>query len=640
MSDGRIGASPKLVRTLWPTQSIFNIDGMHAPVEVFQMSDLLSDGGRQLLLGNEAIVRGLFEAGAGFASTYPGTPSSEIGNLLEKLSADAGMYFEFSDNEKIAMEVSAAAASAGVRSFVFMKHVGLNVAADPMMTLAYSGVRGGMLILTADDPSAHSSQNEQDNRYYAQLSLLPMVEPSTPMEAKDMVAEAYRISEELGLPVIFRTTTRVNHARAPVEFGKRTEPRTKGHFDKDFVRFVNIPANARVNRKRLLGLNERALEMSEDSPLNFTEGEGKVGVITSGVSYTYVKEAMRGVAVLKLGFTHPLPERKIAEFAKDKDRIIVVEELDPYLEDSVLRILAQNHIDVPVYGKRSGHLPYAWEYSPDTLTGVAELADVTRFPEPMAQPDVKLPARPPTLCAGCPHRGIFAATKRAVGNRDVVYCSDIGCYTLGGSPPFNEADFIICMGGGAGAAGGFAQTTDQLPIAFMGDSTFFHSGVNPLINALFNNHKIVMVVLDNRTTAMTGHQPNPGTGREFGGVNTEPLDIEAIARGVGAKFVRRVDPYDVKEATQVMRDAIAYDGVAVVISQQACPLELKKRKMLQPRMCEVDQSKCVKCYTCLRTIACPALIKKDGEVRTDPTQCIGCGMCANVCPKNAIEVRK
>lgn len=604
------------------------------------MSDLLAEGGRQLLLGNEAIVRGLLEAGTGFASTYPGTPSSEIGNLLEKLSGEAGMYFEFSDNEKIAMEVSAAAASAGVRSFVFMKHVGLNVAADPMMTLAYSGVTAGMLILTADDPSAHSSQNEQDNRYYSHLSLLPMVEPSTPMEAKDMVSEAYRISEELGLPVIFRTTTRVNHARAPVDFGEVTTPVAKGRFERDFRRFVNVPANARVNRKRLLALNGRAREMSESSPLNFVEGEGSVGVITSGVSYTYVKEALSNVSVLKLGFTNPFPERLVADFVRGKERIIVVEELDPFLEDSVLRVVGQYNLGVPVYGKRSGHLPYAWEYSPDTLKGVAGLADVRGFAEPMSQPDVKLPGRPPTLCAGCPHRGIFAATKRAVGKRDVVYCSDIGCYTLGGSPPFNEADFIICMGGGAGAAGGFAQATDQLPIAFMGDSTFFHSGINPLVNALFNNHRIVMVVLDNRTTAMTGHQPNPGTGRDFGGVTTDALDVEAIARGVGAKFVREVDPYDIRAATEVMREAIAYDGVAVVISKRACPLELRKRRMLRPAACEVDQSRCVKCYTCLRTVACPALVKLDGNVNTDPTQCIGCGMCANVCPKQAIGVRK
>ncbi len=604
------------------------------------MSDLLAEGGRQLLLGNEAIVRGLFEAGTGFASTYPGTPSSEIGNLLERYCGDAGMYFEFSDNEKIAMEVSAAAASAGVRSFVFMKHVGLNVAADPMMTLAYSGVRAGMLILTADDPSAHSSQNEQDNRFYAHLGLLPMVEPSTPDEARIMVAEAYRISEALELPVIFRTTTRVNHARAPVDFAPVAEPVTKGHFDRDFVRFVNVPANARVNRKILLEKNARAMEMSEGSPLNFIEGDGDVGIITSGAAYNYVREAVSGVSILKLGFTNPLPERMIADFVRGKRLVVVAEELDPFLEDGVLRICAQYRIDVPVYGKRSGHLPYAWEYSPDTLSGIRDLVEVRSFKEPLPATDMELPSRPPTLCAGCPHRGSFAATKRAVGKRDVIYCSDIGCYTLGGSPPFNEADFIICMGGGAGAAGGFAQTTDQLPIAFMGDSTFFHSGINPLINALFNGHKLVMVVLDNSTTAMTGHQPNPGTGRAFGGVETAPLSIESIARGVGAGFVRMMDPYDIKEATRVMKEAVEYDGVAVVIARRPCPLELKKMKKLEQRMCTVDQSRCTSCFTCLRTVACPALVLRDGSVQTDPTQCIGCFMCGSVCPVGAIEVRR
>lgn len=604
------------------------------------MSDLLADGGKQLLLGNEAIVRGLFESGAGFASTYPGTPSSEIGNLLEKLAEDAGMYFEFSTNEKVAMEVSAAAASSGLRSFVFMKHVGLNVAADPLMTLTYSGVTGGMLILSADDPSAHSSQNEQDNRFYAKLGLMPMVEPSTPAEAKDMVAEAYRISEATTLPVLFRTTTRVNHARGVVELGKRAEPKRDGHFEKDVVRFVNIPANARINRKRLLELNAKALELSESSPLNFVEGFGDVGVITSGVSYTYVREFLKDVSILKLGFTNPLPEGKIAEFVKGKKLVIVVEELEPFLEDQVLRICAQNSISVPVYGKRTGHLPYAWEYTPRTLEGLSDLVSVQDFSEPMPVSSVKLPGRPPTLCAGCPHRGMYAATKKAVGNRDVVYCSDIGCYTLGVAPPFNTADFIICMGGGAGAAGGFAAATDQTPIAFMGDSTFFHAGVPPLVNALFNKHRIVMVILDNRTTAMTGHQPNPGTGREFGGITTEPIDIEALVKGVGVKFVRQVDPYDIKASTQAMKDALDFDGVAVIISKCPCPLELKKRKMLEAKVCQVDQSKCIRCHMCVKTVACPALINRDGAVEVDHTQCIGCGMCANVCPKGAIEVRQ
>lgn len=604
------------------------------------MADLLAKEGRQLLLGNEAITRGLFEAGVRFASTYPGTPSSEIGNLLEELSERAGMYFEFSSNEKTALEVSAAAASSGVRSFVFMKHVGLNAAADPLMTLTYAGVRGGMLIMSADDPSAHSSQNEQDNRYYATLALMPMVEPSDPQEAKDFVREAYRVSEELGLPVLYRTTTRVNHARADVVLGRvddSTSP--KGHFEKDDPTFVNIPAYAVNNRLRLLEKNRKALELSEASALNRIEGDGDVGVITSGVSYNYVRECLSGVSILKLAFTNPVPERKIADFVRGKRAIIVVEELEPYLEDQVLRVIAQNGMSVPVHGKRDGTLPREWEFSPDTMQRLGGLVGVVDAPVPLAKSDVLLPARPPSLCAGCPHRGIYAATKRAVGRTPVVYCSDIGCYTLGVQKPFQTADFIICMGGGAGAAGGFSQATDQKPIAFIGDSTFFHSGVPPLTSALFNDHGIVMVILDNRTTAMTGHQPNPGTGRHFGGVNTEAVDIEGLVKGIGIKFVRTVDPYDVLSCVKVMRDAIDFDGVAVVISKCPCPLMLRKDRPLARKEAVVDQERCVRCYTCLRTIACPALVKKGGAVVVDPKQCIGCGMCANVCPTKCIEVK-
>ena len=606
------------------------------------MVDLLADKGKQLLLGNEAIVRGLIESGVKYASTYPGTPSSEVGNNLEKMGDKAGIYFEFASNEKIALEVSAAAASAGVRSFVFMKHVGLNVAADPLMTLAYAGVEGGMMVMTADDPSCHSSQNEQDNRYYSQLSLLPMIEPSTPEEAKEMLPEAYDISEELKLPMIFRTTTRVNHARGIIEFKEPIDKPAKGHFNKDFKRFVNIPANARTNRKILLEKNAKALELSEKSRFNFMDGDGKsdVGIITSGVSYTYVKEYTRGADILKIGFTNPVPEKKIADFVRSKKKIIVVEELDPYLEDNVLRICAQNGITVPIIGKRDGTLPKEWEFSPDTMRLLSKIVKTVDMPEPLSSADIKLPGRPPMLCAGCPHRGIYAATKKAVGKKDVIYCSDIGCYTLGGQPPFNEADFIICMGGGAGAAGGFSESTDQKAIAFLGDSTFFHSGIPSLISAKFNNHKYTMVILDNRTTAMTGHQPNPGTGRHFGGVDTEQVDVERIVKAVGVEFVETVNPYDVTETAEIMKKAIGYDGVSVVISKCPCPLELKKEKKLVPKLCEVDQSKCIQCGTCLRMIGCPALIKKDEKVMIDEQQCIGCGMCANVCPKDAIGVRQ
>ncbi len=605
------------------------------------MVDLLSDSKQELLLGNEAITRGLFEAGVKFASTYPGTPSSEVGNLLEELSEKAGMYFEFSSNEKTAMEVSVAAASSGVRSFVFMKHVGLNVAADPLMTLTYAGVRAGMLVMSADDPSAHSSQNEQDNRYYSTLALMPMVEPSNPQEAKDFIKEAYEISEKLGLPLLYRTTTRVNHARSVVTFGPlKTDTPLKGHFEKDDPHFVNIPAFAVQNRVRLLEKNKLALQLSEESPLNRIEGTGDIGIITSGVAYCYVKEFVSDVSILKLGFTNPLPEKKIADFVRGKRFVIVAEELEPFVEDQVLRIIAQNQLNVPVHGKRDGTLPREWEYSPDTMQKLKDLVKVKSPAVPMAKTQMQLPGRPPSICAGCPHRGMFAATKRAVGSTPVVYCSDIGCYTLGVQPPFRTADFIICMGGGAGAAGGFAQATDQKPIAFIGDSTFFHAGVPPLTSALFNHHNIVMVILDNRTTAMTGHQPNPGTGRHFGGINTDAVDIEGVVKGLGVKFVKTVDPYDVMDCVKVMKEAIDFDGVAVVISKCPCPLLLKKEKRLEKKVCVVNQDECISCFTCVRMIACPALIKKGEKVEVDPNQCIGCGMCRNVCPKKCIEVRE
>ncbi|MBO5669219.1 MAG: indolepyruvate ferredoxin oxidoreductase subunit alpha [Candidatus Methanomethylophilaceae archaeon] len=605
------------------------------------MANLLTDGGKALLLGNEAITRGLIESGVRFASTYPGTPSSEVGNILEKISEDAGLYFEFSVNEKVALETSAAAAVAGVRSFAFMKHVGLNASADPLMTLAYSGVRGGMLIMTADDPSAHSSQNEQDNRYYAPLALMPMIEPSTPAEAKDMVAAGYEISEKLSMPVLFRTTTRVNHARGIVQFSEtRQDTPLKGHFEKDDKRFVCVPAHARLNRLTLLERNAEAAELSETSPLNFIDGDvdSDVGLITSGVAYTYVKEFVKDVAILKLGFTYPLPEKKIAEFIKGKKRIIVVEELEPYLEDNVYKIMGMNGLNVPVIGKRDGTLPREWEFSPDTMTKLASYVDVQKFPEPLAKVDVDLPMRPPTLCVGCPHRGTFAAMKKAAAGKNVVYASDIGCYTLGSQAPFRMADFVLCMGGGAGVAGGFAEATDQKAVAFLGDSTFFHSGIQPLISAKFNNHKLTMVILDNRITAMTGQQPNPGTGRDFGGIKTESVSIEDIVRGVGVDFVEVVDAFDVKTTSKIMKDALEYDGVSVIISKGPCQIDAKKRKTLSGKQLSVDPEKCIKCQTCVKTIACPALIKKaDGLIETDLTQCVGCGMCASVCPKDAFR---
>jgi len=599
---------------------------------------ILASEGKLLLLGNEAIARGCVEAGVSVAATYPGTPSSEIGTVLERVADDVGLFFEYSVNEKVAMEVCGAASASGLRSFAFMKHVGLNVASDPFMTLAYAGIGGGMVVLSADDPSCHSSQDEQDNRFFAKFANVPMLEPSTPREAKEMVLEAFRISEQLEVPVLLRTTTRVSHARGVVPLGPMPEARPRGRFEKDPRRFVMVPAHARSNRLRLLERSGRALKLSERSELNFVAGKGETGIMTSGVSYTYVGEFLKDVEILKLGFTNPVPEEKVRIFIEGKEKVLVVEELDPYLEDEVLRIAKSGGIDVPILGKRTGHLPQAFEFSPDTMMNLKEVLSVVNTGEPLAPKDIGLPGRPPVLCAGCPHRATYYATKIALGKEEAIFSSDVGCYSLGIQPPLETADFLLCMGSSVGAASGFTSATDQRVVGFIGDSTFFHAGIPGLINAVFNDHRYLLIILDNNTTAMTGHQPNPGTGRDFGGRRTEGIDLEKLVRGCGVEYVRTVDPYNIRETSQVIKEALHYDGLAVVISRRACPLLLRKEGALRPVPYDVDQDRCIHCYTCVRRLSCPALFKKGDEVHVDAALCIGCGCCSQVCPKHAIGV--
>lgn len=577
------------------------------------------------------------EAGVSMASTYPGTPSSEVGSTLEKVAHRVGMYFEYSTNEKVAMEVAGAAAATGLRSFAFMKHVGLNVASDAFVTLGYTGVRGGMVVMTADDPFAHSSQNEQDNRLYSKLALIPMLEPSTPREAKDMIIQGFDISEELGTPVLFRTTTRVNHARGIIPLGKIPEIRKKGHFERDPQRFVCIPAHARLNRTAQLERWDRAGEMSETSLLNFVEGEGDIGVITSGVSYTYAKEWLRDVQILKLGFTQPTPERMVARFLRGKTHVVVIEELEPFLEDEVLRIAKSNGIQTPIYGRRTGHLPRAFEFNPDIIASLSDLIPVEERKPPLDEHSIILPRRPPMLCAGCPHRGTFYAAKKAVGKEGAIYSIDIGCYTLGVQPPLSMGDFLLCMGSSIGAAGGFSKATDQRVLAFIGDSTFFHAGVPGLINAVFNDHRFVLVIMDNRTTAMTGHQPHPGTGRKHGEWSSEGLSIEPLVRGLGVDYVKTVDPYDVKGTTAAIKEALDYDDVAVIIAERACPLALRKERKLEKGLFKVNPEVCNKCYTCVEKLSCPALFRMGEDVIIEETMCVGCGVCSQICPKKAIE---
>ncbi len=619
-------------------------------------------GKKFFMLANEAIVRGALEAGLDFASTYPGTPSSEIGNTLFWIGKDAGVYFEFSVNEKVAMEVSGAAAASGLRSMVFMKHVGLNVASDAFMTLAYSGVRGGMVIVSADDPSMHSSQNEQDNRYYALLANVPMFEPSSPQEAKDMTREAFDLSEKYEIPVLLRTTTRVNHVSGPVEYGPLRPRGKKGHFDRDPSRFVVVPANARKRHLILLEKMEKIREEAEKSHLNRVEtcegedcpengdgGGSDIGFITSGAAYNYIKDLVDGGYVggdiLKLGFTHPFPEKPVLDFIRSHKKIVVVEELEPYLEKETMALAQREKVDVEIHGKTTGAFPYSFEYDPDVLKrGLEKALGIPCEDRGLRPKKVPMPLRPPVLCPGCPHRATYFALKRVLGKRDVVYSTDIGCYTLGIQPPHETADYLLCMGSSIGAAAGFSKATDQLPIAILGDSTFFHAGIPGMVNAVYNKADLIYLILDNRTTAMTGHQPNPGMGVDGRGEPAPMISIEDIAKATGVTSVRVVDPYNIRETMRVFREALDEDGVRVVVAKRECALLAAKKLVKENRRYYIDQDECKRCYVCVDQLACPAIYRETPEpgspVYIETALCVGCGVCAQVCPFNAIHSEK
>ncbi len=627
--------------------------------------DLLSDeiGKKELLLGNEAIVRGAIEGGCALAATYPGTPSSEIGNTLHKIAKDAGMFFEFSANEAVALEVAAGAAVAGVRSFAFMKHVGLNVAADAFMTIAYTGVRGGLVVLSADDPQCHSSQNEQDNRYYAKISGVPMIEPSTPAEAKEMMIFAFDLSDRLEVPVLFRTTTRLNHVKGIVEYGEKKEVVGKVKFEKDPHRFVTVPANARKGHLRLLAAMEKMKEETEICSLNYTvkpkygnnENGTKVGIITSGVTYNYIMELLENVdldidaSVLKLGMTNPLPESMILDFADEHELLIIIEELEPFLEDSLLALLKHNRRDIDLKGKRDGHFPRAFEFNPDIvykgmLSALDSDAGMVNDEEEGILEWKKLPEppRPPVLCPGCPHRGAYFAVKKATRGK-AIHPMDIGCYTLGIMPPQSIGDILVCMGSSAGSAGGISRVIDEPVIAHMGDSTFFHTGIPALVNAVHNRHNIVLNIMDNSTTAMTGHQPHPGLPIDGMGDPAVALDVTKVCEGLGVEFIRTVDPLKVKETTQAFKEALEFQGAAVVITKSPCALLIdrayRKKGKVRTKY-TVDQEKCRHCNLCTRQFACPAFYVKDNDHFIDPAICLGCGVCAQVCPFGAMVPMK
>ncbi len=576
-----------------------------------------------LYSGNEAIARGVYEAGVKVCSAYPGTPSTEIFENLPQYK-DA-LYCEWAPNEKVATEVAYGASIAGVRSLCAMKHVGVNVAADPIFTAAYNGVGGGFVIVSADDPSMHSSQNEQDNRHYARAAKLPMVEPSDSQECLDFIKEAYRISEQFDMPVLFRTTTRVAHSKSIVTFGTREE-RPVPPYARNTRKYIASPANAYQNHPKV----ERNLEALEEygctSSLNRMELNGtKIGVVTASIAYQYAKDAFPAdTSFLKLGLTNPLPMKLIREFAEKVDKLYVIEELDGFMEDQ-LRAAGIDCVGKELTGK-------LYELNPQFLREHI-------FGQKPQTVDVGVAAvsRPPALCPGCPHRGFFYTMSR---HKDFVIAGDIGCYTLGGSAPLNALDSVVCMGGGftvaMGMAKAFAATgqTDKKVFGVMGDSTFFHSGMTGAAEIIYNKGNLIPVVLDNSITGMTGHQENPGSGLTLQGDIAESLRIEDVLRAYGFQNIIIVDPQDLMAMERAVQDALASQTPAAIITRRPCLLI--KRIKHDIGKCEVDQDKCIGCKKCL-TVGCPAVLVEGKKARIDPNQCVGCTVCAQVCPMSAIE---
>ena len=572
---------------------------------------------KELYLGNEAVARGLYEAGVRVVSAYPGTPSTEITEAAVKYPE---IYCEWAPNEKVATETACGAAIGGARSFCAMKHVGLNVAADPLFTMSYIGVNGGMVLAVADDPGMHSSQNEQDSRNYARAAKVPMLEPADSSECKEFTKLAYELSEQFDTPVILRLTTRIAHSRSIVETGERKEPPLK-EYKKDPAKNVMLPAFAKPKHEKVEARTKTLIAYAETTSINKVENNGaKVGVIASGAVYQYVKEAMGdSVNYLKLGLVYPLSQQLIKDFAASCEKVYVVEELDDFVETHC------KALGVPVIGKEV--FPRCGEFSQKLvkklLTG--EEADSVSL-------EADIPVRPPVMCCGCPHRGVFYALKR-----EKVYVSgDIGCYTLGASAPLGAMDACICMGASVSALHGYnkarGEEGEKKSVAVIGDSTFAHSGITSLIDIAYNRSNSVVIVLDNSITGMTGHQQNPTTGYNIKGEPATAIDLEALCHAIGIGRVTVVDPYNLKEVTRVLKEELAAEEPSVIISRRPCAL-LKYVKHA-PALA-VDKEKCIGCKACLG-IGCPAISLRDGKTEIDPNQCVGCGVCTSLCPKGAI----
>ena len=574
-----------------------------------------------LMSGNEAAARGAYEAGVNICAAYPGTPSTEIFEELPKYK-DA-VYCEWSPNEKVATEVAYGASVAGARSLCAMKHVGMNVAADPIFTAAYLGVRGGFVAVTADDPSMHSSQNEQDNRWYAKHAKLPLVEPADSQECRDFMIAAFDISEEFDLPVIFRTTTRVSHSKSLVETGERTEHEIPP-YEKNPAKYVCTPARAYQSRAKLEQNWARLCEYSEKCPLNCVEMRGgKIGVVSASIAYQYAKEVFpEDTSFFKPGLTYPLPIEAIRAFAAEVETLYVIEELDGFMESEL------KNAGIDCIGKAVVSPMY--ELDPQRLK--KELFGTE--PE-LRKLDVACAPRPAALCPGCPHRGFFYSVSKI---KNAVVTGDIGCYTLGAAPPLNAVDTCVCMGGGFSVGAGIARALERRgekrPVfGVVGDSTFFHSGITGAVEIIYNNADMIPVVLDNHITGMTGHQDNPGSGFNLLGEVAAAIKVEDVLRAVGFENIIIVDPNDLAAMSKALKDAMESQTRAAVICRRPCLLI--KREKHERGLCRVDAAKCIGCKRCLG-VGCPALMMKEGKSSINATQCVGCTVCAQVCPVGAI----
>ncbi len=583
---------------------------------------------KKLLSGNEAIARGAWEYGVAVASAYPGTPSTEI---LEEFARYPNVYAEWATNEKVALDVAIGAAYAGRRAMSTMKHVGLNVAADAFFYASMTGIEGGLVIVSADDPAMHSSQNEQDNRNFGKFARVPVVEPVDSQEAKDLVGAALDISEQFDTPVLLRITTRIAHSSTPVELGERREgPPPLPTYPRKFEKYVMLPVNARKRHPVIEERIRKLTEFAETFPFNRIEwGDRDLGIVTCGVAYQYAKEIFPTASVLKLGMTYPIPPRMVREFVGGVKRAIVLEELDPFVENEIklLGLWVEGKSIFSGIGEMDPRLVREQAIAAGLLPESARKTYVV--------PDVgSLPGRPPVLCPGCPHRGFYVITRKL----KLPINGDIGCYTLGALPPLNSTDTCGCMGASIGVAHGADKAgSPERNIAVLGDSTFFHTGMPALLNVAYNKGKTITVVLDNRVTAMTGHQDNPGTGRTLQGQETKEIEFEPLLRALGMDHVHTVNAFDLREVERALREAVKRDEASALVVRGECALLPEARKKYVPL--RVDEERCNGCGLCFR-VGCPAIVKRpDGKASIDPLLCTGCEVCAQVCGRKAILFR-